>query len=34
MNERQAHADLTDRRTYSPRIHFDYKACGCSLGLT
>lgn len=23
MNERQAHADLTDRRTYSPRIHFD-----------
>ena len=34
MNERQAHADLADRRTYSPRIHFDYKACGCSLGLT
>ena len=23
MNERQAHADLADRRTYSPRIHFD-----------
>ena len=23
MNERQANADLADRRTYSPRIHFD-----------
>jgi hypothetical protein len=34
MNERQAYEQMADRRSYSQRIHFDYKACGCALGLT